>query len=221
VETLKHTLTEECLIVAAVCVIFLLHVRSAFVAILMLPVGVLIAIIVMHFLGLTSNIMSLGGIAIAVAPWSMRHRHDRKRPQAHRTDEAGRLAVQALIDAAVEVGPSLFFGLLIITVSFLPVFTLEDQEGRLFKPLAFTKTFSMAGAAMLSVTLVPVLMMLFVRGKILPEHRNPINRFLIWIYRPVIKGVLKAKMLTILLAIGALGLSIYRSSGSAASSCPI
>jgi Cu(I)/Ag(I) efflux system membrane protein CusA/SilA len=210
VQTLKHTLVEESLIVAAVCVIFLLHVRSAFVAILMLPVGVLIAIIVMHFLGLTSNIMSLGGIAIAVGAMvdaaivmiENAHKHiERMKP--------GDSRVQALIDAAIEVGPSLFFGLLIITVSFLPVFTLEDQEGRLFKPLAFTKTFSMAGAAILSVTLVPVLMTLFVRGKILPEHKNPINRFLIWIYRPLIKTVLKAKILTILLALGVLGLSIY------------
>jgi Cu(I)/Ag(I) efflux system membrane protein CusA/SilA len=121
----------------------------------------------------------------------------------------GESRAQAVIDAAVEVGPSLFFGLLIITVSFLPVFTLESQEGRLFKPLAFTKTFAMAGAALLSVTLVPVLMMLFIRGRIVPEHKNPINRFLIWIYRPAIRGVLKAKILTILVAAVALGASFY------------
>jgi Cu(I)/Ag(I) efflux system membrane protein CusA/SilA len=210
VETLKHTLIEESLIVAAVCVIFLLHFRSALVAIIMLPVGVLIAVIIMHALDMTSNIMSLGGIAIAVGAMvdaaivmiENAHKHlERMKP--------GESRAEALIAAAIEVGPSLFFGLLIITASFLPVFTLEAQEGRLFKPLAFTKTFSMAGAAMLSVTLVPVLMMLFIRGKILPEQKNPINRFLIWIYRPVIRNVLKAKVLTILLALATLGAAWY------------
>ncbi len=210
VETLKYTLIEESIIVAVVCVIFLLHVRSALVAIIMLPVGVLIAVIVMDWMGMTSNIMSLGGIAIAVGAMvdaaivmiENAHKHlERMKP--------GDSRAQALIDAAVEVGPSLFFGLLIITVSFLPVFTLESQEGRLFKPLAFTKTFAMAGAAFLSVTLVPVLMMLFIRGKILPEGKNPINRFLIWIYRPAIRGVLKAKVLTILVAAVALGASVW------------
>ncbi|MGE5517639.1 MAG: efflux RND transporter permease subunit [Bacteroidota bacterium] len=210
VETLKHTLVEESIIVAAVCIIFLLHVRSALVAIVMLPVGVLIAMIVMDALGMTSNIMSLGGIAIAVGAMvdaaivmiENAHKHlERMKP--------GDSRAQALIDAAIEVGPSLFFGLLIITVSFLPVFTLEAQEGRLFKPLAFTKTFSMAGAAFLSVTLVPVLMLLFIRGKILPEQRNPINRALIWIYRPAIRGVLRAKLPTIVVALLVLGASLY------------
>ncbi|PKU22672.1 efflux RND transporter permease subunit [Telmatospirillum siberiense] len=210
VHTLKRTLIEESLIVAAVCIIFLLHLRSALVAILMLPVGVLISIIVMQFLGLTSNIMSLGGIAIAVGAMvdaaivmiENAHKHlERMKP--------GDSRVQALIEAAIEVGPSLFFGLLIITVSFLPVFTLESQEGRMFKPLAFTKTFSMAGAAVLSVTLVPVLMALFVRGKILPEHKNPINRLLIWLYRPLIRMVLNWKGATILLALAILGISAY------------
>ncbi len=210
VHTLKRTLVEESLIVAAVCILFLLHLRSAFVAILMLPVGVLISIIVMQMLGLTSNIMSLGGIAIAVGAMvdaaivmiENAHKHlERMKP--------GESRVQALIDAAIEVGPSLFFGLLIITVSFLPVFTLESQEGRMFKPLAFTKTFSMAGAAILSITLVPVLMALFVRGKILPEHRNPINRVLIWLYRPSIRMVLNWKVTTIVLAVAVLGVSAY------------
>ncbi|OIR00540.1 cation efflux system protein CusA [mine drainage metagenome] len=210
VETLKHTLIEESLIVAFVCVVFLLHVRSALVAILMLPVGVLISVIVMQALGMTSNIMSLGGIAIAVGAMvdaaivmiENAHKHlERIKPGESRVD--------ALITAACEVGPSLFFGLLIITASFLPVFTLEAQEGRLFKPLAYTKTFSMAGAAWLSVTLVPVLMVLFIRGRILPEHKNPINRALIWAYRPLIKGVMKAKIPTILVAIAALGVSWY------------
>ncbi len=210
VRTLKHTLIEESLIVAAVCVVFLLHLRSALVAILMLPVGVLIAIIVMHALGMTSNIMSLGGIAIAVGAMvdaaivmiENAHKHvERMKP--------GDSRAKALIDAAIEVGPSLFFGLLIITVSFIPVFTLEAQEGRLFKPLAYTKTFSMAGAALLSVTLVPVLMILFVRGKIIAEHKNPINRLLIWAYRPVIKGVLNWKVATLALAAVALGAAAY------------
>ena len=210
IDTLKVTLLEESLIVALVCFFFLLHVRSALVAILMLPVGVLIAISVMERLGMTSNIMSLGGIAIAIGAMvdaaivmiENAHKHiERLKP--------GESRAQAVIDAAVEVGPSLFFGLLIITVSFLPVFTLESQEGRLFKPLAFTKTFAMAGAALLSVTLVPVLMMLFIRGRIVSERKNPINRFLIWIYRPAIKGVLRAKTLTILLALVVLGASWY------------
>jgi len=210
VETLKHTLIEESLIVAVVCMIFLLHVRSALVAILMLPVGVLIAALVTQALGMTSNIMSLGGIAIAVGAMvdaaivmiENAHKHlERLKP--------GESRAEALIAAAIEVGPSLFFGLLIITASFLPVFTLEAQEGRLFKPLAYTKTFAMAGAAILSVTLVPVLMGLFIRGKILPERRNPINRALIWLYRPVIRGVLKAKVATIVVALAALAASVY------------
>ncbi len=210
VATLKHTLIEESLIVAAVCVVFLLHLRSALVAIIMLPVGVLIAAIVMEALGMTSNIMSLGGVAIAVGAMvdaaivmiENAHKHlERMKP--------GDSRAEALIAAAIEVGPSLFFGLLIITVSFLPVFTLEAQEGRLFKPLAFTKTFSMAGAAILSVTLVPVLMMLFVRGKIVPEHKNPINRVLIWLYRPLITGVLRTKIVTIAVALVVLAVSWY------------
>jgi Cu(I)/Ag(I) efflux system membrane protein CusA/SilA len=210
VGTLKHTLIEESLIVALVCVVFLLHVRSALVAIVMLPVGVLIAVTVMEALGMTSNIMSLGGIAIAVGAMvdaaivmiENAHKHlERMRP--------GDSRAQALIDAAVEVGPSLFFGLLIITVSFLPVFTLEAQEGRLFKPLAFTKTFAMAGAALLSVTLVPVLMVLFIRGRIIPERRNPINRAMIRVYRPMIAGVMKAKTATVALAVLVLAASWY------------
>ncbi|MBF0308785.1 MAG: efflux RND transporter permease subunit [Magnetococcales bacterium] len=209
VETLKHTLIEESLIVAVVCIVFLLHVRSALVAILMLPVGVLIAVLLMQSLGMTSNIMSLGGIAIAVGAMvdaaivmiENAHKHlERARP--------GQSRVDILMNAACEVGPPLFFSLLVITVSFLPVFTLEAQEGRLFKPLAYTKTFAMAGAAFLSITLVPVLMLLFVRGRILPEHRNPVNRFLIRIYRPVIRLVLRFKKSFILLAIVALAASV-------------
>ncbi|MBF0093510.1 MAG: efflux RND transporter permease subunit [Alphaproteobacteria bacterium] len=210
IDTLKRTLIEESIIVAAVCMVFLLHVRSALVAIVTLPLGVLIAIIVMKFLGLTSNIMSLGGIAIAVGAMvdaaivmiENAHKHLERAPP-------GRPRREVLLEAAVEVGPALFFGLLIVTVSFLPVFTLEDQEGRLFKPLAFTKTFAMAGAAFLSITLVPVLMILFVRGRILPERRNPINRLLIWLYRPVIAVVLRWRKTTVALALLALGASVW------------
>ncbi|WP_292935745.1 efflux RND transporter permease subunit [Noviherbaspirillum sp.] len=213
IETLKHTLLEESIIVALVCIVFLLHVRSALVAILMLPVGVLMAFIAMRLLGMNSNLMSLGGIAIAIGAMvdaaivmiENAHKHLERM-------KAGESRVDAMIAACKEVGPSLFFSLLIITVSFLPVFTLESQEGRLFAPLAYTKTFAMAGAAMLSVTLVPVLMMLFIRGKIMPEAKNPVNRFLIWVYRPIIKGVMRWKKLTIAAALLALVVSWYPAS---------
>jgi Cu(I)/Ag(I) efflux system membrane protein CusA/SilA len=209
VDNLKVTLLEESIIVALVCIVFLLHVRSALVAILMLPVGILIAFIVMRWLGLNSNIMSLGGIAIAIGAMvdaaivmiENAHKHLERAP-------ADKPRAQVIIEACREVGPALFFSLLIITVSFLPVFTLESQEGRMFSPLAFTKTFAMAGAALLSVTLVPVLMLLFVRGRIIPEHKNPVNRFLIWIYRPIIHIVLRWKVTTIVVALVVLGVSI-------------
>ena len=213
IETLKHTLLEESLIVAAVCIIFLLHVRSALVAILMLPVGVLIAFIAMRLLGMNSNLMSLGGIAIAIGAMvdaaivmiENAHKHiERLKPGESRSE--------AMIAACKEVGPALFFSLLIITVSFLPVFTLESQEGRLFSPLAYTKTFSMAGAALLSVTLVPVLMMLFIRGPVMPEAKNPVNRFLIWLYRPIIAWVMRWKKLTIGLALVTMAVSFYPAS---------
>ncbi len=216
IATLKRTLLEESVIVAAVCIIFLLHVRSALVAILMLPVGVLISFIAMRLLGMNSNIMSLGGIAIAIGAMvdaaivmiENAHKHLERLKPDHTMQERA----QAMLDACKEVGPALFFSLLIITVSFLPVFTLESQEGRLFSPLAYTKTFSMAGAALLSVTLVPVLMMLFIRGKIMPEARNPVNRFLIWIYRPIIAWVMRWKKLTILFAVMAMAVSLYPAS---------
>jgi copper/silver efflux system protein len=210
IDTLKRTLFEESVIVAVVCVVFLLHARSALVAILTLPIGVLIAFIVMHALGLGSNIMSLGGIAIAIG--AMVDAAIVMIENAHKRLERappGRKRSEVIVEAAKEVGPALFFSLLVVTVSFLPVFTLEAEEGRLFKPLAFTKTFSMAGAALLSVTLVPVLMLLFVRGRILPERRNPINRALIAIYRPVIRGVLRWRMTTIALALLALGATAW------------
>jgi Cu(I)/Ag(I) efflux system membrane protein CusA/SilA len=202
IKTLKRTLIEESIIVAVVCVVFLLHVRSALVAIITLPLGVLIAYLCMYLLGLSSNIMSLGGIAIAIGAMvdaaivmiENAHKHlERAAPGQSRS--------QVLIEAAIEVGPALFFSLLIITVSFLPIFALEAQEGRMFKPLAYTKTFSMAAAALLSVTLVPALMLVFVRGRIAPEHKNPVNRALIWIYRPVIRTALRYKAATILIAL--------------------
>ncbi len=209
IDTLKRTLLEESLIVAAVCVIFLLHVRSALVAILMLPVGILMAFIAMRSLGMNSNLMSLGGIAIAIGAMidaaivmiENAHKHLERLPEGH--SAADRFG--AMLKACKEVGPALFFSLLIITVSFLPVFSLEGQEGRLFSPLAYTKTFSMASAALLSVTLVPVLMLMFIRGKVMPEAKNPVNRFLIWIYRPIIRAVMRWKKLTILVALLALG----------------
>lgn len=210
IATLRHTLLEESVVVALVCIAFLLHVRSALVAIIMLPVGVLMAFGAMKLLGIGSNIMSLGGIAIAIGAMvdaaivmiENAHKHlERAEPARSRID--------VLIEAASEVGPALFFSLLIITVSFMPIFTLESQEGRLFSPLAFTKTFAMAAAALLSVTLVPALMIVFVRGKIIPERKNPINRFLIWIYRPVIEAVMRAKTLVILISLAILAVTVW------------
>ena len=210
IDTLKHTLIEESAIIALVCLAFLLHARSALVAIIMLPIGVLMAYIVMHLIGISSNIMSLGGIAISVGAMvdaaivmieNAHKRLERAGPDEPRTE--------ILIKAAKEVGPALFFSLLVITVSFLPVFTLEEQEGRMFKPLVYTHTFALGAAAFLSVTLVPVLMILFVRGRIMPEQRNPVNRALIWLYRPVIDWVLRHRKLTIAVAVLALAVSAY------------
>jgi copper/silver efflux system protein len=210
IDTLKSTLVEESFVVALVCVVFLLHVRSALVAILMLPVGVLIAFLVMHLLGISSNIMSLGGIAIALG--AMVDAAIVMIENAHKRLERappGKPRHEVVIEAAKEVGPALFFSLLIITVSFLPVFTLEAQEGRMFKPLAYTKTFAMAAAALLSVTLVPVLMMLFIRGRIPSEQKNPINCAMIWLYRPVIRLVLHWKKLTVAAALVVLAVTTY------------
>jgi Cu(I)/Ag(I) efflux system membrane protein CusA/SilA len=213
IDTLKRTLVEESVIVALVCVIFLLHARSALVAIITLPLGILMAYIVMWLLGLSSNIMSLGGIAIAIG--AMVDAAIVMIENAHKRLERappGKPRNEVLIEAAVEVGPALFFSLLIITVSFLPIFALEAQEGRLFKPLAYTKTFAMAAAAFLSVTLVPALMILLIRGRIMSEHKNPVNRFLIWIYRPVIELALKFKAATILIALVVLVASLWPAS---------
>ncbi len=208
IDTLRSTLLEESLIVALVCLAFLMHARSALVAILILPVGVLIAFIAMRLLGLNSNLMSLGGIAIAIGAMvdaaivmiENAHRHVERMPP-------GESRVAAIVAACREVGPALFYSLLIITVSFLPVFTLEAQEGRMFRPLAFTKTFSMAGAALLSITLVPALMILFIRGRIPAERANPLVRFLIGGYRPLLAAVLAHKRLTVTLAAALLAVS--------------
>jgi Cu(I)/Ag(I) efflux system membrane protein CusA/SilA len=199
---LKGKLVEEFLVVALVCAVFLFHLRSSAVVIISLPIGILVAFIVMHLQGINANIMSLGGIAIAIGAMvdaaivmiENVHKHIEKEPL---TDE-NRWRIMG--DAASEVGPPLFFSLLIITLSFLPVFTLEAQEGRLFAPLAFTKTYAMAAAAGLSITLVPVLMGYFIRGNVTPEHKNPINRVLIAAYRPIINGVIRSPQTTLLVA---------------------
>src|SRR5882724_11186871 len=208
IATLKEKLIEESLIVSLVIVIFLFHVRSALVAIITLPIAIILSFIAIYYLNLTSNIMSLGGIAIAIGAMvdaaivMVENAHKR----LEQWEEAGRPGdrTQVLIEAAKEVGKPLFFSLLIITVSFLPIFTLEAQEGRLFKPLAFTKTFAMFFAAFLSITLAPVLMVLLIRGRIRPETRNPVNRLLITLYAPVVRGVLRFRKTTIALAVNAL-----------------
>lgn len=202
VETLEGKLIEEFLVVALVCAVFLFHMRSSLVVILSLPVGILAAFIVMHLQGMNANIMSLGGIAIAIgamvdAAIVMIENVHKQIEQKPLTDEN---RWHVIADAATEVGPPLFFSLVIITLSFLPVFTLEAQEGRLFAPLAFTKTYAMAASAALSITLVPVLMGYFIRGKVTPEHKNPINRLLIAIYQPVIHTVLRFPWSTLVLA---------------------
>ena len=202
IDTLKGKLVEEVLIVSLVCVLFLWHVRSALVAILTLPLSILCSFVAMRFIGLGSNIMSLGGIAIAIGAMidaaiimiENAHKHIEHAPSTKPRREL-------LIEAAQEVGRPLFFSLLIITVSFLPIFTLEAQEGRLFRPLAFTKTFAMGFAALMSVLVVPFLMVLFIRGTITPESRNPINRFLIWAYHPFVKFVLRHRALTLIVAV--------------------
>jgi Cu(I)/Ag(I) efflux system membrane protein CusA/SilA len=192
VKTLEEKLIEESLVVALVCVLFLLHFRSALVAILILPIAVLISFLVMEAQGISSNIMSLGGIAIAIGAMVDAVIIMIENAHKHMERDAGKKPHWEIIrDASIEVGPTLFYSLLVITVSFIPVFSLQAQEGRLFKPLAFTKTYSMAAAALLSVTLAPVLMGYFIRGKLLHEERNPLNRFLIWVYHPVIDFVIR------------------------------
>ena len=203
VENLWHKLLEEFIVVALVCVVFLFHIRSSLVIILSLPAGILIAFIIMHAQGINANIMSLGGIAIAIGAMidgaivmtENMHKHMEQTPltQVNRW--------QIVVASATEVGPALFFSLLIITVSFVPVFTLEAQEGRMFSPLAYTKTYAMAASAALVITLVPVLMGYFIRGNVLPEQKNPVNRFLVAAYLPVLKKVLAYPKTTIVAAL--------------------
>ena len=217
IATLREKLIEESIVVALVCIVFLWHVRSALVAIITLPIAIILSFLPMHWLGLTSNIMSLGGIAIAIgamvdaaiimvenAHKALEHFRDE-----HKREPDGRERVEVIIDAAKTVGRPLFFSLLVITVSFIPVFSLTAQEGRLFKPLAFTKTFSMFFAALLGVTLVPLLMTLLIRGKITPEFKNPVNRFLVWAYQPFVNFVLRFRWLTIIAALLILLVTIF------------
>ncbi|MBW9464105.1 CusA/CzcA family heavy metal efflux RND transporter [Kluyvera sp. EC_51] len=210
IDNLRSKLIEEFIVVAVVCALFLWHVRSALVAIVSLPLGLCIAFIVMHFQGLNANIMSLGGIAIAVGAMvdaaivMIENAHKRLEhwQEAH-PDEPMDNATRwkEITDAAVEVGPALFISLLIITLSFIPIFTLEGQEGRLFGPLAFTKTYAMAGAAALAIVVIPILMGFWIKGKIPAEARNPLNRFLIAIYHPLLLKVLKWPKFTLLVAL--------------------
>jgi len=218
VDNLGFKLLEEFAVVALVCFVFLFHLRSALVAIVSLPLGILMAFIVMRYQGVNANIMSLGGIAIAVGAMvdaavvmiENAHKHLERWGHAHPDSKLdGEARWKVIGDAAAEVGPALFFSLLIITLSFIPVFTLEAQEGRLFSPLAFTKTYAMAAAAGLSVTLIPVLMGYLIRGRIPDENRNPINRLLIALYRPLLDAVLRAPRLTLALAALVLLVSVW------------
>ncbi|MDX8402522.1 MAG: CusA/CzcA family heavy metal efflux RND transporter, partial [Mariprofundaceae bacterium] len=212
VDNLKEKLIEESIVVSLICLLFLLHARSALVAVITLPVGILIAFGVMKIQGISANIMSLGGIAIAIGAMvdgaivmiENAHKHLERAGR----DKGAPLTIDerwlAIGRASREVGPALFWSLLIITVSFLPVFTLEAQEGRLFKPLAWTKTWSMAAAAVLAVTLVPLLMGWLIRGKVMPEARNPVNRALQWMHGPVLSVAMRFKWMTLLVALGLL-----------------
>ena len=213
IDNLKEKLIEEMLVVALICILFLLHARSALVAIFTLPAGVLTAFIAMNALGINANIMSLGGIAIAIGVMvdasvvmvENAHKHIER-------DGGKKEHGQIIVDAAKEVGPALFYSLLIITVSFFPVFALGEQSGRLFKPLAYTKTFAMAAAALLSITVIPALMVTVIKGKIRPEEKNPLSRFFIRIYMSVIRLVLRFKWLTIVAALFILAITLYPAS---------
>jgi Cu(I)/Ag(I) efflux system membrane protein CusA/SilA len=202
VENLRDTLLKEMIVVVLITLLFLLHVRSTLIAVVTLPAGVLLSILVMHLLGITANIMSLGGIAIAIGVMvdaavvmvENAHKHLERRPE-------GKSRLEAISEAAREVGPALFFSLLIITISFLPVLVLQGESGRLFRPLAYTKTFAMAAAALLSVTLIPALIAFFIKGKVRSEERNPLSRVMIRVYRPVINFVLKHKAIVLVLTV--------------------
>ena len=210
VSNLRQKLFEEMLVVALICIIFLLHVRSAFVAIFTLPAGVLISLFIMHYMGISANIMSLGGIAIAIGVMvdasvvmvENAHKHLER-------DKDKKDRLQIIIDSSKEVGPALFYSLLIITVSFLPVFVLGEQSGRLFKPLAYTKTFAMAASAVLAITVIPVLMMIFIKGRIRSERENPISRFFISVYMPVARFALRYRWWTALAALLILAVTLY------------
>ena len=210
-DNLSSKLIEELIVVALVCVVFLFHIRSSIVAIITLPMGILTAFVVMYWQGINANIMSLGGIAIAIGAMTdgaivmieNMHKHMEKTPL---TDEN---RWQVVMDSAAEVGPALFFSLLIITVSFMPVFILEAQEGRMFSPLAYTKTYAMAASAGLAITLVPVLMGYFIRGKVISEQKNPVNRLLVAAYKPLLNAVLKAPKTTLLLALVLAAIGFY------------
>ncbi|GIU40177.1 cation transporter [Shewanella sairae] len=218
VDNLTHKVLEEMLVVGVICLIFLLHARSTMVAIISLPISILISFIVMNIIGVNANIMSLGGIAIAIGAVvdaaivmvENTHKHlEHYREQHNGATPTGDAHWELVRKASVEVGPALFFSLLIITLSFVPVFALEAQEGRLFHPLAYTKTFAMAASAILAITLIPVLLGYFVRGKIPDERKNPISRFLIAIYEPTLRLVLRFPKVTILLAIVTLASAVY------------
>ncbi|MCP5055696.1 MAG: efflux RND transporter permease subunit [bacterium] len=210
IANLEEKLLQQGLIVALICSVFLFHLRSALVAILILPLGILVSFIVMYHQGINANIMSLGGIAIAIGTMidagivmvENAHRHLER-------DGGKRPRKEILIEAASEVGPSLFFSLLIITFSFLPIFALEAQEGRLFRPLAFTKTYAMAGAALLSITVVPALMVWMLRGRILPEDRNPLNRAILRFYRPLLRGALQFRWIVLGVALLTLPVGVF------------
>jgi len=210
ISNLRRKLIEEMIVVTLICIIFLLHFRSAFVAIFTLPAGVLISLFIMHYMGISANIMSLGGIAIAIGVMvdasvvmvENAHKHLER-------DKGKKDRMQIIIDSSKEVGPALFYSLLIITVSFLPVFVLGEQSGRLFKPLAYTKTFAMAASAVLAITVIPVLMLLFVKGNIKAEKDNPISRFFISIYMPVARFVLRYRWWTVLAAVLIFLISLY------------
>jgi Cu(I)/Ag(I) efflux system membrane protein CusA/SilA len=211
VDNLADKLVEEFIVVALVCLVFLFHLRSSLVVIFSIPVGILTAFAVMHAQGLNANIMSLGGIAIAIGAMvdgaivmiENMHKHMERTPLSK--DNRWRIVA----DAATEVGPALFFSLMIITVSFIPVFTLEAQEGRMFSPLAYTKTYAMAASAALAITLVPVLMGYFIRGKVLPEQKNPVNRFLTAMYMPALKAVLNFPKVTLVAALAVFAIGLY------------
>src|SRR6186713_3056156 len=217
VDNLRSKLVEEFMVVTLVCAIFLFHLRSALVAVVALPIGVLAAFVVMRWQGVNANIMSLGGIAIAIGAMVdasiVMVENVHKHIEAFETEHGRRPSVSErwtlVSESATEVGPALFFSLIVITLSFVPVFTLEAQEGRLFSPLAFTKTYAMAAAAGLAVTLIPVLMGYLIRGRIPDEHRNPINRVLMAAYRPLLEIVLRFPAMTLAIALVVAVLSFW------------